>query len=141
MNQYVLCFVPLEPDHYRPTRTVLIEKIKPEWQRGKLNLPGGKVELNEHPTAAVERELMEETGLYAKHIRILGKLTGPDYLIHVARCLVPIDSKPVQMEAELVHNMWIDEALVHPRLIPNLRLIIPLCMAGVTGWTIQDTGQ
>ena len=43
-------------------RVVLIEKQRPEWQRGKLNGVGGKIEANETPTDAVRREFSEETG-------------------------------------------------------------------------------
>jgi len=40
---------------------VLIEKKRPEWQAGKLNGIGGKVEDKELPIKAMEREFKEET--------------------------------------------------------------------------------
>jgi len=42
-----------------------VRKERPDWQRGKLNLPGGKVEPNETPHRAALRELYEETGIEA----------------------------------------------------------------------------
>lgn len=57
-------------------RVVLIHKLKPAWQAGKANFPGGKVELKDYAEALWEpgseaeghrrcatRELTEETGL------------------------------------------------------------------------------
>jgi len=41
----------------------LIEKQKPEWQKGCLNGLGGKIEENESPMDAVIRELNEESGV------------------------------------------------------------------------------
>lgn len=43
-------------------RVALIKKNKPEWQRGRMNGIGGKVEANEGPTDAMRREFQEETG-------------------------------------------------------------------------------
>lgn len=44
-------------------RVVLIRKNRPEWQAGKANGVGGKVEENELHTAAMVREFFEETGV------------------------------------------------------------------------------
>lgn len=44
-------------------RVVLIEKNRPDWQAGKLNAVGGKVEAGETPHDAMVREFEEETGV------------------------------------------------------------------------------
>jgi 8-oxo-dGTP diphosphatase len=45
-------------------RVVLIEKTKPDWQKGKLNGVGGKVEGSDTSLAyAMEREFQEETSV------------------------------------------------------------------------------
>jgi len=45
-------------------RVLLIEKTKPEWQAGKLNGIGGKVEKYDHDEYAAQcREFWEETGI------------------------------------------------------------------------------
>jgi len=41
----------------------LIHKLRPEWQRGKLNGMGGRIELGESPVGAMRREAAEEAGL------------------------------------------------------------------------------
>ena len=43
-------------------KVVLITKMKPEWQKGKLNGVGGHIEEGELPAQAMAREFMEETG-------------------------------------------------------------------------------
>lgn len=42
---------------------ILIRKLRPAWQEGKLNGVGGKVEENETPDYAMTREFKEETGV------------------------------------------------------------------------------
>lgn len=42
---------------------LLVRKNKPEWQAGKLNGIGGKIEENEDPLTAMHREFAEETGI------------------------------------------------------------------------------
>lgn len=44
-------------------RVVLVRKVKPDWQAGKLNGVGGKIEPGETPEAAMAREFKEETGV------------------------------------------------------------------------------
>lgn len=57
MNLYVCGFCFIDDD------VILIRKNKPEWQRGKLNGVGGKIESGETPEQAMVREFIEETGL------------------------------------------------------------------------------
>jgi 8-oxo-dGTP diphosphatase len=67
-TDYVLTFV-LSPDYQK---ILLILKKKPEFQRGKFNGIGGKVEVDDKSLeAAASRELKEETGLDL-----------PEYLFH-----------------------------------------------------------
>jgi 8-oxo-dGTP diphosphatase len=68
---------------------VFIEKKHPEWQKGLLNLPGGKVEEGETPEDAMSREFLEETGLYIETWEKFGKLNGQDYIVHLMHAHVP----------------------------------------------------
>lgn len=45
------------------SQVALIRKSKPEWQAGKLNGIGGKVDLGEDAPAAMVREFLEESGV------------------------------------------------------------------------------
>ena len=62
-------------------RVLLIEKRRPSWQYGKLNLPGGHVDLSEDFVHAVVRELEEETGLLLRpdQLTLLIQMDHPDH--------------------------------------------------------------
>lgn len=59
MKNYVLGFM------FSPSLVdvLLISKLKPDWQRGKLNGIGGKIEQSESGISAMVREFKEETGI------------------------------------------------------------------------------
>ena len=63
MREYVIVLPKKDPRSWRPNEVLLVLKDKPEFQKGRLNLVGGKVEANEAPYDAAIRELKEETGL------------------------------------------------------------------------------
>lgn len=56
----------------------LIEKQKPEWQKGCLNGIGGKIEEGEFPLQAAYRELEEESGVSSLNVAITqtGSMSG-----------------------------------------------------------------
>lgn len=58
MMRYVVGFMFSEDR----SAVALIRKCKPEWQHGKLNGIGGKIEPNEDAVQAMVREFKEETG-------------------------------------------------------------------------------
>ena len=45
-------------------RVMLIEKKRPDWQKGFLNGVGGEIKINETPLEAMIRECKEESGLF-----------------------------------------------------------------------------
>jgi 8-oxo-dGTP pyrophosphatase MutT (NUDIX family) len=120
---------------------LLIEKKKPPWQQGRLNLPGGKIEVGETPVEGASRELYEETGI----------LVLPEQLTYVARFNLPVEGSPklyvyaaripaewsgmLKASLEPVRVMSIMEAIAHPRLIDNLRYIIPRALCVLDGYT------
>jgi 8-oxo-dGTP pyrophosphatase MutT (NUDIX family) len=51
--------VALSEDH-----VVLVRKNRPAWQAGRINFPGGKMELGETPEQCIARKFAEETGVF-----------------------------------------------------------------------------
>jgi 8-oxo-dGTP diphosphatase len=74
MTEYVLGFL-FSPDL---SRVVLIRKERPQWQAGKLNGVGGKVDPGEDAYTAMVREFREETGLTEPSWIQYATIGGPD---------------------------------------------------------------
>lgn len=123
--------------------TLLVLKDKPAWQRGKLNLPGGKVEEGESPEQAATRELKEEAGYEPLvPVRVMGCIQDGSNTIYCVKAVVmAMDGDLCPREEETQDIFWMGWRVAehHILLIPNLRIIIPLMMCGVTGWIIGDT--
>lgn len=129
---------------------LLVLKDKPAWQKGRLNLVGGKVEPGETPVQAAVRELKEESGLSPMHDTdpdwggpvVCGKIIGVDCVIYCLNCNVVADPfgklKPRDSETEKVdwYQFW--KIKDDPRLMPNLKVIIPLLFMDSRGWIIID---
>lgn len=79
MKKYVLGFL------FSPNlkRVVLIEKTKPEWQAGRLNGVGGKIEWGEVPLTAVRREFYEETNVYINDWEPVDEMSGDGWHVSV----------------------------------------------------------
>lgn len=124
---------------------LLIRKDRPEWQKGWLNLPGGRIEEGETPEQAAVRELKEESGYsvpVTDKVYKVGTIVDRHLTIHVMKASM-VDSwigdpKPRDGETEFVFWKEKKAALADPKLIPNLKVIIPLIESGVHGWTIHD---
>lgn len=72
-QQYVLGFA----FNLSGDRVALVRKARPDWQAGKLNGFGGKVEPGETPHAAMHREFLEETGQHAALWQHFARLQDP----------------------------------------------------------------
>jgi 8-oxo-dGTP diphosphatase len=121
MTQYVLgfCFNRLKDE------VLLINKLRPDWQIGKLNGLGGKVEKGEIWKDAMIREFKEECGLvieewiYKIHItRVAAEVI---IFTAIARDLYAAESLTDE-EIQIV-----DVSKLPKNVLPNLRYLIPLC--------------
>lgn len=145
MQKYVIVFAAAVETHGQVF--VLTKKDRPEWQAGKLNLPGGKMEEGETPEEAAIRELKEETGLepcpnpHDFAVEVMGRIEAPDAIVYCVRVDVFHDVlKPAEGETEVSDwiNFW--NARRSGLLLPNLQLIIPLVQSGVMDWVITTEG-
>lgn len=121
---------------------LLVLKDRPLWQKGRLNLVGGKVEKDETIVFAAMRELQEETGLVGTPAmpKLCGAIKGVDCVVYCFVADVTQDSKlnPREGETEIVDWFNLSEVFSDTRLMPNLQLIIPLLHLESSGWIITD---
>lgn len=114
----------------------LVEKQKPDWQKGKLNGIGGKVEEGETPAQAMQREFKEEAGLDIADWTPFCVLTGNDaayvdkgteFEVHFFSAFDDEVYNVKTIETEVVSYYSVD--YMSPlNLIPNLKWLIPLAL-------------
>ena len=115
------------------TDVLLIRKAKPEWQKGMLNGVGGTVEPGEAPIDAMQREFIEETGIYqgaSKWIR-LAMLGDEHVIVHFFFTIITPDvmQSAVRGMARAKEPLELHGTLMLPKtVIPNLRWLIPLAL-------------
>lgn len=118
----------------KSNRLLLIEKQKPEWQAGKFNAIGGKIESGEKPLAAMIREFKEEVGIdhedWVNFCVLEGEPKGNGcvvpWRVYFYKAKGMIDEAQ-QCEAERPY-------IVHPQALPanclpNLSWLVPLAMS------------
>ncbi len=104
----------------------LIRKNKPDWQKGRLNGIGGKIEENECPDDAMKREFMEEAGLTInnwKHYCILTDETTYEVYCYY----VYSDEIPTTMTDEKVTLCYTCSLPVD--VIPNINWLVPMALS------------
>jgi 8-oxo-dGTP diphosphatase len=117
-------------------RVALIRKTRPEWQRGRLNGIGGKVERDETPVAAMRREFREEAGVDTQERDWTHKLTlsspsegwAVDFFATALGDPVLLHTTNQTGEIEEVIVCFVDD--LPEAVLPNLRWIVPLCLDG-----------
>lgn len=120
---------------------LLILKDRPAWMAGRLNLVGGKVEEGESPEDAMIREFREETSLVAEKVKQVGVIRDREFKIYCYNVSCnPLRHMTKAGDGETEQPIWmrLSEAYEDPRLLPNLRVIIPLMRSFQSGWIIED---
>ena len=120
--QYVNGFL-FSPDY---SQVVLIEKQKPEWQAGKLNGVGGKIEPGEAPEQAMRREFFEETGLDVPAWQLFCKLNWRGGCVHFFRAIGDVN-RTYTVEKEIIRKVPVEHLSVF-KIIPNLLWLVPMAI-------------
>jgi len=125
MNHYVLGFAfssDLE-------RVILIQKRKPDFQHGKLNGVGGKIEASDTSAEnAMMREFSEETAVYIGAWTNFVTMTGPDWK---CLCFFTILSNSVFDSAKTAEHEFIVRCKVNDlpaACMRNLHWLIPMAL-------------
>ncbi len=111
------------------TQILLMKKSKPEWQKGKLNGIGGKIEADETPLACIVREIQEETSikLDPTTLTFIGNIGDHDWTMAVFTQIYQGSTADAQsLEAEPIAWFSIDALPKHT--LANLRWMIPYAL-------------
>ena len=117
-------------------KVALIEKDRPDWQKGKLNGIGGKIDYDQDstPLVAMQREFKEETGVsilswtHFATMEFKNDMLGGHARIYCFKTFTNRVYDCQTMESEKVILVPVDE--VQSRLtVANLSLLIPLALS------------
>ena len=108
---------------------VLIQKNRPEWQAGKLNGVGGKIEEGETPLNAMQREFFEETGVEIQDWEEFAIIQGPEYIVHF-HCAFTDNVWDVKTNTDEEVYVFKLAHLENVNVIPNTKWLIPMALYG-----------
>lgn len=128
---YVVCLA-FDPRHEFVT---LIEKRRPEWQVGRLNGPGGKMEADEDVLTAASREFHEETGALIPAHRwrhfATARFVVTGAVVHFVTHTGNFNTRTTTDEKVGCYNLV---GLHELPVIPNLHWLIPLALDAEAGF-------
>jgi 8-oxo-dGTP diphosphatase len=127
-KEYVLGFVFNEEGD----RVLLIHKQRPDYQQGKWNGLGGKIEDGEIPKMAMMREFFEECGIFLSKWEDRGRFGNDEWCVHVLTGIADIEQAQ-QTTDEPVQSFPITD-LPFMTTMPHTSWLINLCRDK----TIQD---
>lgn len=108
-------------------KILLIHKEKPDWQKGKINGIGGKIEKNETALSCIVRELKEETGLTTKKGEwvYVANLSSDYFFTEVFACVYLGNIRDAKsLEQEQIE--WFKTNHLPANIMDNLSWLIPL---------------
>lgn len=119
------------------SEVALIRKNRPEWQAGKLNGIGGKIETAEQPHDAMVREFKEETGFHFEFrwdcfatLNSMSLHGAGSYRVYFYRGFAAVEMLYSVLNTTTDEQVVVlDPALVpFHNTVPNLRWLIPMAL-------------
>lgn len=110
------------------SKVLLIEKKRPEWQKGKINGIGGKIESMESPGHAMIREFKEETTYTINNFKNFAIINGSGWKVYFYHAIsVPflILPEPNPTDEKIIIA---DINNLPKNVMPNLRWLIPMAL-------------
>ena len=111
------------------TQVALVTKTHPEWQRGRVNGIGGKIEKGESSTACIAREVQEESGLstWPDDWKLVIKMKRPAIYVDFYAYLHLGAPNEVSTKTEEAIN-WYSVSRLPKTVLSNLTWMIPLAI-------------
>jgi 8-oxo-dGTP diphosphatase len=113
------------------SKILLVRKLTPEWQRGLLNGPGGKIEQGETPLHAMIREFKEETGLLTgdEQWSSMGIVQNEFFKMYVFSLFDDLIYQAKTVEREVVEVFDVDIAMLEQCGVDNLYQLVDRAIA------------
>ena len=112
------------------TKVLLINKTRPEWQRGKLNGLGGKIEENESPVDCVLREVKEESmlGINQDNLKYFGEMVNADKSSTQLFAAIYLGNENDAHSNEDQEVEWVEIKSLPTTIMTNLSWLIPMAL-------------
>ncbi|PJE64304.1 MAG: hypothetical protein COU90_02535 [Candidatus Ryanbacteria bacterium CG10_big_fil_rev_8_21_14_0_10_43_42] len=120
------------------SKVLLMEKQHPDWQRGKYNGIGGKIEEGEESRACIVREIEEESGLSTEEADwiYIGVLKAEEYVVDVY-ALVYMGARTDAVTTTDERVEWFSTVSLPDKVIPNLRWMVPFALDKITNKEVR----
>lgn len=114
----------------------LVRKNRPDWQKGKLNAIGGKIEPDEGPSSAQVREFLEETGVFIPSerwdLKVILEKEG-EWRVYFFCAFSDAVFNVSTVEDEQIELHGVCDIMGKEALIPNVKWIIGMCLDPLLG--------
>lgn len=120
---------------------LLIRKERPDWQRGKLNGVGGKLEYQEDPCLGMVREFKEETdvdtvlSMWNKFAELIFDNDGGELHAYWLVDQYTFDNAKTVTD-EPLQRITVDQLQHTDHVIPNLKWLVPAALSAM-----RDRGE
>lgn len=125
------------------SHVVLILKNRPQWQAGRYNGVGGRIEENESPAESMRREFLEETGVNVLDWELFAVMeTGHGTRLFIFRSFGDISQVETMTDEKVAISPI---SAIGQGCIPNLSWIIPMALSmdgdSVKSFTIREVSE